>query len=49
MVPPACSDLLTLGTEVVKDLLAALDGNGSGAEAHVDGTVNKLIEFHNHG
>ena len=40
--------LLALGIEVVEDLLAALDGNGGGAEAHVDGTVNKLIEFHNH-
>ena len=38
-----------LGAQVVKDLLAALDGNGGGAKAHVDGTVNKLIEFHNHG
>jgi len=43
------ADLLALSIEVVKDLLAALNGNGSGAEAHVDGTVNKLIEFHNHG
>ena len=43
------ADLLALGTEVVENLLAALDGNGGGAEAHVDGTVNKLIEFHNHG
>ena len=41
--------LLAFGIEVVENLLAALDGNGSGAEAHVDGTVNKLIEFHNHG
>ena len=41
--------LLALGIEIVKDLLAALDGNGGSAEAHVDGTVNKLIEFHNHG
>ena len=23
--------------------------NGSSAKAHVDGAVNKLIEFHNHG
>ena len=41
--------LLTLGIEVVEDLLATLDGNSGGAEAHVNGTVNKLIEFHNHG
>ena len=41
--------LLTLGIKIVENLLAALDGNSSGAEAHVDGAVNKLIEFHNHG
>ena len=28
---------------------AACGGNGGGAEAHVNGAVNKLIEFHNHG
>ena len=43
------ADLLALGIEVVENLLAALDGDGSSTKAHVDGTVNKLIEFHNHG
>ena len=43
------ADLLALGVKVVEDLLAAFDSNGGSAKAHVNGAVNKLIEFHNHG
>ena len=43
------ANLLALGIKVVENLLAAFDSNGGSAKAHVNGAVNKLIEFHNHG
>ena len=41
--------LYDMFTDVYATLGSRTNGNGGGTEAHVDGTVNKLIEFHNHG